>query len=98
MTRQIVSSVFLTLRNWRFTVAEPSGMSMWFDPLTESPLLRSTPPPETGRSLLTPLLDPWELSGGGGVGPPEGSDSEEDRGGVQENGQLEQLSFVMEVK
>jgi len=37
--------------SWRITAADPRGMMMWFDPLTEEPAVRSTLPPYSEEGL-----------------------------------------------
>jgi len=85
---------FLAVRQWRIVTAEPSGLLMWFDPLREIPLLRSTLPDGDCHEQAPPAssLIPWEHMVEGRVVPDEGSDSEEVPEGVQKTDQLAVLA------
>ncbi len=50
-TAEEASSSVITVRQWRMMAHQPTGMLMWFDPSTETPLLRRRNPQQDAGVL-----------------------------------------------
>ena len=69
--------MFKTIRSWRISLADPSGMNLWFDPTTEEVVLLGSPDCNSESDSSAPRFVLRELLEQSRVVPYEGSDPEE---------------------